>query len=140
MAIEIHSDDARIDWTAAAALIAAVGWGHRDEETLRSAFARSSHKVFVTDDGALVAMGRTVDDGAYYATLVDIVVAPSHQRQGLGERVVELLRSKLVGYLMVSLTAAPEVQAFYAKMGWRKQSTAMIWPRSEAQALAHGGE
>jgi predicted acetyltransferase len=38
------------------------------------------------------------------------------------------------GLLVVTLTAATDVQPFYRKLGWRLMSTGMIRPRSEEQA------
>jgi GNAT superfamily N-acetyltransferase len=98
------------------------------------AFGRSTFKVFVFDGDELVGFGRTIDDGKFYATLVDVVVAPAHQRKGVGRAIVEDLQDRLKGFLVVTLTAAPEVQHFYRRLGWRMASTGMIRPRSREQA------
>lgn len=126
-----------VDWSAVAALFAEVNWGTRDPGQIRAAFAKSSHVIFIYDDDQLVAFGRTMDDGCYYAMLVDVVVKPSRQGRGLGRAVVEYLRTQLIGYKFVTLTAAVGKDEFYLKLGWHRQKSAMIWPQSDAQREAH---
>jgi GNAT superfamily N-acetyltransferase len=48
--------------------------------------------IFVYDGGELVGFGRTMDDGRYYAMLVDVVVKPSHQGRAIGSEIVTWLR------------------------------------------------
>lgn len=132
--MRIERDDAKVSWDEAAALFAAVGWGSRHPEDVRTAFSRSTFKVFAFEGDELVGFGRTIDDGKFYATLVDVVVAPTHQRRGIGRAIIEDLQGRLDGLLVVTLTAAVGAQPFYKKLGWRRMSTGMIWPRSEEQA------
>jgi GNAT superfamily N-acetyltransferase len=115
-------------------LFASVGWGGREPDDVRVAFSRSTFKAFAYDGEELVGLGRAIDDGKFYATIVDVVVQPAYQRRGVGRAIVEDLQSRLSGFLLVTLTAAPEVQPFYARLGWRKQTTGMIRPRSTEQA------
>jgi GNAT superfamily N-acetyltransferase len=132
--MRIERDDKAISWEQVASLFQAVGWGRRDPDDVRTAFARSTFKAFAFEGEELAGFGRTIDDGRYYATVVDVVVSPNHQRKGIGRAIVNDLQSRLNGFLVVTLTAAPDVQPFYQKLGWRHQSTAMIRPRSKEQA------
>jgi ribosomal protein S18 acetylase RimI-like enzyme len=132
--MRIERDDAEVPWRQAAALFAAVGWGARDKEDVRAAFSRSTFKAFAFDAGELIGFARTIDDGKFYATIVDVVVSPAHQRRGVGRALVEDIQERLNEFLVVTLTAAPEVQPFYRKLGWRKLATGMIRPRSAEQA------
>jgi hypothetical protein len=125
-----------VSWPLVAALFAEVGWGRRDPAQIRAAFEKSSHVIFIYDQGELVAFGRTMDDGCYYAMLVDVVVKPGRQG-GLGREIVTHLREKLEGYRFITLTAAPGKDGFYSKLGWMRQSSAMIWPVSELQREQH---
>ena len=126
-----------VDWHAVAALFVEVNWGQRDAQQIRDAFEKSSHVIFIYEREQLVAFGRTMDDGCYYAMLVDVVVKPSCQGNGFGSQIVDYLREQLVGYKFVTLTAAPGKDDFYLKLGWHRQKSAMIWPMSEAQREAH---
>jgi GNAT superfamily N-acetyltransferase len=132
--MRIETDDAEVSWTEAAALFAAVGWGARDPSEIRAAFSRSTFKAFACEGVELLGFGRTIDDGKFYATVVDVVVSPAYQRKGVGRAIVEDLQRRMKGFLVVTLTAAPEVQPFYKKLGWRMLTTGMIRPRSKEQA------
>jgi GNAT superfamily N-acetyltransferase len=131
--VRIERQDRDISWEQVACLFEAVGWGQRDPNEIRSAFARSSFKAFAFDGAELIGFGRTIDDGRYYATVVDVVVSPVYQKRGVGRAILEDLQSQLKGFLIVTLTAAPDVQPFYRRLGWLKQTTAMIRPRSKEQ-------
>jgi GNAT superfamily N-acetyltransferase len=132
--MRIERNDRGISWAQVAALFQAVGWGERDPHELREAFGRSTFKAFAFEGAELVGFGRTIDDGRFYATVVDVVVSPAHQRRGIGRAIVEDLQNRLQGFLVVTLTATPRVQPFYRSLGWRKLITGMIRPRSEEQA------
>jgi len=109
---------ADVDWGAVAELIAAVGWGHQDPAELAVAFGGSTHVMFVYEGDVLVGFGRTVGDGRFYASIVDVVVRPDRQGCGVGRRIVERLQA---------------VQGFYERLGWRRQRTAMLLPRDREQ-------
>jgi aralkylamine N-acetyltransferase len=132
--MRIETDDAGVSWAQVAALFAAVGWGARDPDEIRAAFSRSTFKAFAYDGGELLGFGRTIDDGRFYATIVDVVVSPAYQRKGVGRAIVEDLQRRMKGFLVVTLTAAPAVQPFYKRLGWKMLTTGMIRPRSQEQA------
>ena len=132
--MRIEQNDGAVSWEKVADLFRAVGWGEREPGEVRDAFAHSTFKAFAFEGDELVGCGRTIDDGRFYATLVDVVVSPSHQRKGIGRAIVEDIQGRLQGFLVVTLTAAPDVQPFYRQLGWKTQNTAMIRPRSKEQA------
>ncbi len=88
---------------------------------------------FAYIDGQLVGMGRTVDDGLYYAWVVDLAVLPEYQGKGIGTFILKELEKDLEPFISTMLTAVPGKGGFYEKLGWLKQSAAYIWPRSEKQ-------
>jgi hypothetical protein len=133
---QVHTS-AGVNWDDVASLFEQVGWGRRDPAQIGAAFARSSHVIFIYENDELLAFGRTMDDGCYYALLVDVVVKPGRQHSGLGREVVDFLRCALVGYRFITLTAAPGKEDFYLKLGWKRQATALIWPISDEQERLH---
>ena len=139
MECKLNPDLNTIDWKRIAHLIEKVGWMDRELEDIKYAFERSSYKVFVYDDaGKIIAFGRTVDDGKFYAQLADIIVDPDHQGEHLGELVVKTLTEQLLDYHFITLTSATErADMFYRHLGWKKQSTAFIYPLSEKQIRLH---
>ena len=136
---KLNPDLNTIDWQQIESLIEKVGWSDRDPEDIKVSFQRSSYKVFVyNDQDQIIAFGRTVDDGRFYAQLADIIVDPDHQGENLGELVVETLTDQLKDYHFITLTSATEkADMFYRHLGWKKQSTAFIYPLSEKQIRLH---
>ncbi len=126
-----------VDWKSVAALFIEVGWGQRDPMEIHAAFQKSSYVIFIYEENELIAFGRTMDDGRYYAMLVDVVVKPDRQQSGLGREVVSYLKDQMGSYKFITLTAAPGKEAFYLKLGWLRQATALIWPLSETQREQH---
>jgi aralkylamine N-acetyltransferase len=122
-----------IDWDDVTQLFRSVGWGQRQPEHVRLAFEHSSFRRFAWVDGKLAAVGRTVDDGYYYGWIVDLAVLPQHQGKGIGTKILSELERELQPFLTTMLTAAPGKGGFYEKLGWHKQRSAYILPRSEQQ-------
>jgi len=133
--MRIERSDEEVSWELVVALFQAVGWDGRDAANVQAAFSRSTFKAFAFEGKELIGFGRTIDDGRFYANIVDVVVSPAYQRSGVGRAIVEDLQSRISinGFLVVTLTAAPDVQPFYRRLGWRNQNTAMILPQSKAQ-------
>ena len=125
--MRLEHDDAAVLWDRVAALFGEVGWTARDPAEVKASFERSTFKAFAFEGDELVGFGRTVDDGRFYAIVVDVVVAPAWQRRGVGTAIVQDLQSRLKGFRMVTLTATPEVQPFYRRLGWRRLITGMLF-------------
>ena len=126
-----------INWNSVSELFEAVGWGSRKPEELAEAFSMSSHVRFAFEDEKLIGFGRTVDDGKYYAQIVDLVISPEFQGKGIGSKILSDLRKALEGYYFTTLTSAVGKETFYTNQGWVQQKTAYIWPRSEKQRQDH---
>lgn len=137
LVIKINPDLSTIDWGYVCELFDRVNWRTRIVEEIEKAFRMSSWTLFVYKGEQLIAFGRTIDDGRYYAMLGDIVVDPEFQGNGLGKHIVTALNELLENYHFVTLTAAPGKADFYKSMGWKKQSTAFIWPQGPKQLRQH---
>jgi len=72
-----------------------------------------------------IAMGRLIGDGLYY-TIVDIIVYPAFQRQGVGTAIIHNLLDYVEkntppgGRSSVSLIAEKGKEAFYDTLGFKK--------------------
>ena len=117
-----------------------INWKHRLAAEIESAFKLSTHTLFVYHEEVIIAFGRVVGDGRYYAMLADVVVDPDYQGQGLGKYIVTTLNNQLNNYHFVNLSAAPGADSFYKSMGWKKQTTAFIWPQGPKQLRQHCAE
>ena len=134
---QINPDLTSVDWEHILHLFQKINWKHRVAEEIENAFKLSTHTIFVYDNSVIIAFGRVVGDGRYYAMLADIVVDPAYQGQGLGKYLVTTLNEQLVNYHFVNLSAAPGADAFYKGLGWKKQTTSFIWPQGPKQLRQH---
>ncbi len=135
MKIQYKDNLDEIDWSQVSDIFERVGWGKRPFEQIKAAFEKSSFVRFAYSDNELVGMGRTVDDGVFYAWVVDLAILPDYQGKGIGTIILSELEKDLTTFTSTMLTAAPGKSGFYEKRGWSKQASAYIWPRSEKQKL-----
>lgn len=133
----VNPDLSTIDWDRVLLLFVKINWKHRLVDEIAKAFSISTHTIFIYHNYMIIGFGRVVGDGRYYAMLADIVVDPDFQNQGLGKHIVMTLNSLLINYHFVNLSAAPGADQFYKSMGWKKQSTAFIWPQGPKQLRQH---
>ena len=89
--MDIHYTDnsESINWTEVSNLFKAVKWGDRQPSIVESAFKKSSYVRYAYVNGKIVGVGRTVDDGAFYAWIVDLAVLPEHQGKGIGSHILK---------------------------------------------------
>ncbi|MGB6181163.1 MAG: GNAT family N-acetyltransferase [Rhodococcus sp. (in: high G+C Gram-positive bacteria)] len=87
---------------------------------LRNAWA-GCHLVHEST-GDVVAMGRVIGDGGWYFHIVDMATAPDHQRQGLGDRVLNWLLDTITEAApdspYITLMADPPGRRLYEKHGF----------------------
>lgn len=137
LAITYSSNLDGVSWPEMAGIFVAVGWGDREPEKIERAFRRSSFVRVAWAGEKIAGFGRTFDDGEFYGSICDLVVAPEYQGRGIGSRILRELREAMRDFRFATLTAAPGKDGFYLKEGWKRQSSAFIWPRNEQQALNH---
>jgi ribosomal protein S18 acetylase RimI-like enzyme len=114
-------------------LFASVGFPRRDEGRLRRALVHSHDIVWVVVAnkknkssgvfvGQCVGFARCTSDGAFNATIWDVVVCPKWQGCGLGRGMVERLTQRLIekDIQNVSLYAEPAVVGLYQKCGFEE--------------------
>tara|TARA_B110000881_G_scaffold102142_1_gene89676 strand:+ start:316 stop:741 length:426 start_codon:yes stop_codon:yes gene_type:complete len=136
MNLSYSNSSEKVNWNDVSDIIKSVDWGNRSADVLEAAFRKSSFVRFAFDGDNLIGFGRTVDDGAFYGWIVDLVVIPEYQGKGIGSYILKELERDLEPFCTTMLTAAPGKSPFYEKLGWLKQTSAFIWPRSEGQKRA----
>ena len=86
--------------------------------------------VAAYDGGRLVGSGRIVSDGVFHALVVDVIVLPEYQGQGIGtaimRRLVEGARARHIRDLQ--LFCATGKAAFYEKLGFQPRPRAADAP------------
>ena len=134
---QVNPDLTSIDWQRVLQLFQEINWKHRLAEEIEKAFRMSTSTLFIYEGEKIIAFGRVIGDGRYYAMLADVVVDPAYQGRGLGKYLVTALNSQLENYHFVNLSAAPGADRFYKSIGWKKQTTAYIWPQGPKQLRQH---
>ena len=119
--VEIEAG-ARLEAAEYRSLRAAVGWSAplADDAALQAALARTWN-VVAREAGAVVGMGRLLDDGALYATVWDMIVAPEAQRRGIGTAVLQHLLRQAAGRTIVALVATAAGRGLYERHGFRAE-------------------
>lgn len=102
-------------------LRASVGWdADRAESRYDEILARSYTHYAVHSHGRLIAFVSVLSDGIADAFLLDLMVHPDFQRQGIGRALVRRAVSDLTaeGIRAIQVTFAQELEGFYRKCGF----------------------
>lgn len=107
-------------------LYAAVGWtAYTDHPAvLARGFANSLLTLGAYEDEKLIGLVRTVGDGCTVVLVQDILVFPSHQRQGVGTALLReiLNRFSQVRQIQLATDNTPKTLAFYKSLGFWEMS------------------
>ena len=105
-----------------------VGWGTISQRQFNTSIPNSRFITVGKCDGKTISMARAVGDGGYHLLIVDVIVHPDFQGQGIGKEMLSQLMDFVKnGYVekgettMVSLLSAKGKEAFYEKMGFMKR-------------------
>ena len=102
-------------------LRSAVGWGGLEGD-YPAAFAGYWATIGVFDRrDQLVGWCAILSDGVRHSILIDVIVHPSRQRQGLGQRIVSAAvdHCRQQGVSIIHVDFTPENRGFYEKCGFR---------------------
>ncbi len=107
-------------------LFQTTGWNDEYNFTRReveSALKHSWYSVSVYQSKKLVGFGRIIADGIHHALIVDLIIHPRFQGQGLGARLLHqlVLKCKESKIRDVQLFAAENKFSFYEKAGFVKR-------------------
>ncbi len=110
---------ARIDVADYLRLRESVGWRSAalDDAAIQSALDRTWN-VVAREAGHVVGIGRLLDDGAFYATIWDVIVVPEAQRRGIGTAILERLLDEASGHAIVTLVASAAGRLLYERYGF----------------------
>ena len=100
-----------------------AGLGAKSSSDLLRAMQASFRVVTCWEGPKLCGIGRLLSDGVYYASVFDVAVRPSHQRQGIGSEIMRLLEAAVPG-IRIYLTSTLGNEEFYVRMGYKRHRTA----------------
>lgn len=102
-----------------------VGWINFSKEQAQEAINNSLYTVIAIDNKQTVGMGRLVGDGMY-GMIVDLVVEPNYQKQGIGSKIMDMLmnfvekKTPIGGRCSIQLIAEKGKEAFYEERGFKR--------------------
>lgn len=85
MKVRYENSTNGVDWQQVSELCQSIGWAERPPEQLQQAFNTCPFKYFIYQEGKLIGVGRTIDDGHFYAWIVDLAVSPKYQGLEVGK-------------------------------------------------------
>ncbi|MBI3481315.1 MAG: GNAT family N-acetyltransferase [Nitrosomonadales bacterium] len=128
----IYRDDAKITVEAAIDLYKRSTLGERRPVDRPDIFAGMLDHASITltawHGERLVGISRALTDFSYVAYLADLAVDAAYQRRGIGKRLIEETKSRLGRECMIVLLAAPDANAYYAKIGFEHNPRAWVLP------------
>ena len=120
-----------VNWKELAEVYRLAPLGTYDPERLQRAYEESQVCCFVYHGTRLIAAGRALSDGEYFAFICDIVVLPEFQRQGIGTRIMNAMSERLAAE-KVLLACVIGQEDFYRKQGFlRHKSVMALYPNAE---------
>lgn len=123
MIFEEFLPDIKDYWT----LFQTTGWNDKycfDVGELEKSLQGTWYACSLYDEERLVGFGRVLSDGVFHAFIVDVIIHPDHQGQGLGRQLLERLLDKCNENNIrdIQLFSARDKYAFYEKLGFERRS------------------
>lgn len=84
------------------------------------------------DGASLIGVARALSDFSYCCYLSDLAVDRAYQHQGIGQALIEQVRSAIGRDSMLLLLAAPSAMAYYPKVGFEAVANGWIIRRPSA--------
>lgn len=97
-----------------------------DEQRIGRMLAGSNLIVTARENGRLIGISRSITDGAWSCYLADLAVATSHQKCGIGRKLIELTKEAAGEESMVLLLSVPTALEYYPKIGMERLDNAFI--------------
>jgi GNAT superfamily N-acetyltransferase len=100
-----------------------------DLPRIDSMFQHADIVISAWDADQLIGLCRALTDYSYCCYLSDLAVVRDYQRQGIGEKMVEILRNALGPQVSIILLASDEAMDYYPKLGFLPATNAYVIKR-----------
>ena len=114
------SRDGAVKPTEIEELRAAVGWDRAEGTYARILLEHYTYYTARSQGGRLIGFVSIISDGISDAFLIDLMVHPEYQRQGIGTRMVKwaIRDIQQAGIRCIQVTFDEHLEEFYAKCGF----------------------
>jgi ribosomal protein S18 acetylase RimI-like enzyme len=107
-------------------LFETTGWNTKYELTkdeLYAALKNSWYCISIYDQNNLVGFGRIISDGIVHALILDVIVLPEMQGEGIGKENMNklILKCKKHNIRDIQLFCAKDKAGFYEKLGFERR-------------------
>lgn len=97
-----------------------------DKNRIQKMYENSNLIISAWDGDVLVGVARSITDWCWSCYLADLAIRQSHQKDGIGKRLIELTREKIGEETMLLLLSVPTAMDYYPKVGFAKQESSFI--------------
>ena len=104
-----------------------AGWRSLSLEQAETGLRNASYLISAWDGERPVGVARVISDRGYIYLIVDVIVAPEYQGQGIGTRMIRSIEEWLAQEkegkptMMVYLMAAEGKESFYEQFGFKRR-------------------
>jgi len=104
-----------------------AGWRSLSLEQAEMGLNNSAFLISAWDEDKPIGVARVISDRGYIYLIVDVIVTPEYQGQGIGRHMVEEIEAWLSEEkkgkptMMVYLMAAEGKESFYEQFGFKKR-------------------
>jgi len=107
-------------------LFETTGWNTKYElskEELFLALKNSWYTISVFDHDQLIGFGRIICDGIVHALILDVIILPERQGEGIGKEVMNKLMAQCKKHKIrdIQIFSAKDKAGFYEKLGFEKR-------------------
>lgn len=107
-----------------------VGWDNytQDPRCLQAALQNSLSVLAAYENNKLIGLLRAVGDGCTIVYIQDVLVLPTHQRRGIGKRLVTQFRRlyPAVHQTILLIDDSPENHSFYKSCGFESKAGKIV--------------
>jgi len=101
-----------------------VEWSELEKQQAQKGIANSAFIVSAVVDSKVVGVTRVVSDGGYIAIIVDVIVLPDFQGNGIGRtmmrKAIDHIRSTISEgqFVLVNIMTSKDKESFYSQFGF----------------------
>lgn len=102
-----------------------------DLKRMEEMFRHANLLVTAWDGPKIVGVARSFSDFSYITYMADLVVRESYQKKGIGKELIRRTQEAAGPNATLKLTAAPEAEDYYPRIGFVHVSQCWILPSEE---------
>lgn len=102
-----------------------------DKERIEKMYSNSNLILTAWDNNKLVGISRSLTDFCYCCYLSDLAVRKDYQKNGVGQKLIQLTKGKIGEQTTLILLSAPTAMDYYPKVEFQKINNGFIIKRTK---------